>query len=74
MGGDKAPEEIIKGAIAAVKKFPCEIVLVGDEGKIQSFLESEDVKNLPLTIRHAGEIIQCVNTLPKPWRTKKIPR
>ena len=57
MGGDNAPEEIVKGAVAAVKKFPCEIVLVGDEVKIKNVLENENVENLPLTIRHADEII-----------------
>lgn len=59
MGGDNAPEEIIKGAILAVKKYSCEIVLVGDENKIQSFLKNEtDIKNLPVEIKHASEIIE----------------
>ena len=71
MGGDKAPKEIIKGAVAAVKKFPCEIVLVGDEGKIQSVLEGENVKNLPLKIRHAGEIISMREHPADAVRTKK---
>lgn len=59
MGGDKAPEEIVKGAIQAAKKFPCEIVLVGDENKIHEFLKDEpDIKNLPLTVKHASEVIE----------------
>ena len=56
MGGDKAPAEIIKGAILAVEKYPCEIILVGDEEKIRGELNAEE--NLPITIRHAGEVIQ----------------
>jgi len=55
MGGDKAPAEIIKGAILAAKKFSCEIVLVGDEAKISDELKAAE--NLPITIRHAGEVI-----------------
>lgn len=59
MGGDKAPSEIIKGAVQAVQKYPCEVVLVGDEKKICSILDVELCgKNLPITIRHAGEVIQ----------------
>ena len=59
MGGDKAPEEIVKGAVQAAKKFPCEIILVGDENKIREFLKDEsDIKNLPLSIRHAGEVVE----------------
>ena len=58
MGGDKAPAEIIKGAVQAVKKYPCEIVLVGDEGKIRDILDEETSgENFSITIRHASEVI-----------------
>ena len=58
MGGDNAPTEIVKGAVRAAKKFPCEIVLVGDENKIRDVLKTQDnVKNLAITIHHATEII-----------------
>ncbi len=56
MGGDKAPAEIIKGAILAVQKYPCEIILVGDEEKIRGELNAAE--NLPITIRHANEVIE----------------
>ena len=56
MGGDKAPAEIIKGAMLAVEKYPCEIILVGDEEKIRGELNAAE--NLPITVRHAGEVIQ----------------
>ena len=59
MGGDYAPAEIVKGAVQALKKYSCEIVLVGDENKIREILKKEgDIKNLPLTIKHAGEVIE----------------
>lgn len=59
MGGDRAPEEIVKGAIQAVKKYSCEIILVGDENKIQEFLRDDpDIKNFPLTIKNTTEIIE----------------
>lgn len=54
MGGDKAPAEIIRGAVLAVQKYPCEIVLVGDEKIIRGELGEV---NLPITIRHADEVI-----------------
>ncbi len=58
MGGDNAPAEIVRGAVEAVKKFPCEIVLVGDETQISEILSAEpDWQNLPLKIQHASEII-----------------
>ena len=59
MGGDRAPAEIIKGAVHAVQKYSCEIVLVGDSEKIYGILN--DVagdKNFPITVCHADEVIQ----------------
>ncbi len=55
MGGDKAPAEIIKGAVLAAEKYSCEIILVGDEEKIRGEF---DEKNLPITIRHAQEVVE----------------
>ena len=34
MGGDKAPEQFVEGAVTAVKEFGCDITLVGDESVI----------------------------------------
>ncbi len=59
MGGDRAPAEIVKGALEAVKKYSCEIILVGDENKVREVLREEsDWENLPLTIKHTTEIIE----------------
>ena len=59
MGGDNAPAEIVKGAIDAVKKFPCEVVLVGNEVVISEILRDEpNWQDLPLTIKHTTEIIE----------------
>lgn len=59
MGGDNAPVEIVKGAIDAAKKYPCEIVLVGDRNKILEILSDEpDFDKLPLTIKHTDEVVE----------------
>lgn len=43
MGGDFAPEPIIKGSIEAVKKFNnIKIIIFGDENKIKPFLENHE--------------------------------
>jgi glycerol-3-phosphate acyltransferase PlsX len=58
MGGDNAPAEIVKGAIDAVKKYPCEIVLVGDKNKILETLSDDpEFESLPITIKHTDEVI-----------------
>ncbi len=39
MGGDRAPDEIVLGAIRAAEELDVEIILVGDPDPIQSFLD-----------------------------------
>ncbi|MBI5308408.1 MAG: phosphate acyltransferase PlsX [Planctomycetes bacterium] len=58
MGGDKAPHEIVKGAVIAAQRFPeDEMLLVGDEKKIQQELGA--LKEFPrnVTIHHASQIV-----------------
>ncbi len=66
MGGDKAPEEIVKGAIAASEDLSAEIILVGHRDKIAPLLEKAGSS---LEIIHAEEVItndeQPVNAIRK---------
>ncbi len=58
MGGDNAPGEICKGAIEACKKFSdIEIILTGDEFKIQSCLKNFKTSS-QIRVVHTTEIIQ----------------
>jgi glycerol-3-phosphate acyltransferase PlsX len=59
MGGDYAPKQIVMGAIEAVKKYDCEIVLVGDREKIEAEIKANNAQNLDrLTIHHTTEVIE----------------
>ena len=59
MGGDYAPEQVVFGAVRAVRKYACEIVLVGDESLITPILSKEkDWQKLPISIIHASEVIE----------------
>lgn len=72
MGGDRAPIEIIKGAVQAVQKYSCEVVLVGDEEKIRGILDAELCgKNLPIMVCHAGSVIQMGEHPADAVRSKK---
>lgn len=44
MGGDYAPEEIVLGAVEAVKAYDFDVVLVGDEKKIRGVLSKYGAK------------------------------
>ncbi len=53
MGGDNAPEEIIKGALSSIKDLPgVSLILVGQKDRIAPFVRSCDIE-----IVHAAEII-----------------
>ncbi len=56
-GGDNAPLEIVKGAIAAAEVITDEIILVGKEQEIKDILKSENVPEGLLSVRHADEVI-----------------
>lgn len=58
MGGDNAPLEIIKGAMSAVDEYGIEeIVLVGDEGIINSCVKENNIALKNTTIVHTTEVI-----------------
>jgi len=57
MGGDNAPEEIVKGVILALNGHPdLEVVLIGDEEAISAQLEKENYDK-EIEIVHAPEFI-----------------
>ena len=58
MGGDHAPEEIVKGAVAACQESPDILcVFVGDEEKIETILKDEDIAEDRWQIIHTTETI-----------------
>ena len=59
MGGDHAPDEIVKGAVIALEKFPeLSILLVGDEEKVAAALQEHGGDADRLSIRHASQVIE----------------
>ncbi|MFC1675137.1 phosphate acyltransferase PlsX [Candidatus Omnitrophota bacterium] len=57
MGGDYAPEVVVDGAVAAVKEYSVDVVLVGDEPKISSLLKKTGYRGTKVTVHHAAETI-----------------
>ncbi|MFH1457833.1 MAG: phosphate acyltransferase PlsX [Candidatus Omnitrophota bacterium] len=57
MGGDYAPEVVIKGSVEAVNEFGADIVLVGDETRLAPLLKKAKYSENRITIRHAAEVI-----------------
>ncbi len=56
MGGDHAPVETVKGALAALGSFDGTLVLYGDEGKIKAELGPSVPAGIE--IEHCGEVVE----------------
>lgn len=59
-GGDNAPDEVIKGAAQAIEKFggTVEIILCGDEKKLNERIKALGVKTDGITLKNAEGIIR----------------
>lgn len=57
MGGDFAPEEIIKGAVNGAKEYGVGIILVGPKERIQAELAKYDTAGLDIEIEHTDEYL-----------------
>ncbi|HLB05849.1 MAG TPA: phosphate acyltransferase PlsX [Thermodesulfobacteriota bacterium] len=57
MGGDHAPVVEVKGAVLAAKEYGSHVILVGDRDTVEKELSSHNAGNLPISIRHASEVI-----------------
>ena len=72
MGGDHAPDEIVKGAVLAAREYPVEILLVGQEEVVRKNLGAADGA-LPRNIEvvDAREVVEMDDTALAPLRKKK---
>jgi glycerol-3-phosphate acyltransferase PlsX len=76
MGGDNAPQAVVQGTVEAAKLIEHEIVLVGDEQKLQEELaangyQADDPKQGKISVVHASEVILNEDSPVKAVRTKK---
>jgi phosphate acyltransferase len=71
MGGDNAPLAIVRGVAQVTLTTDIECVLVGDEGRIQSVLESVSYNPERLAIVHARETIGMAEDPRDAVRTKR---
>lgn len=72
MGTDYGPKEIVLGAVDAVKKFGCEVVLVGEEKTISELVKQYGyANNEKVTIRNATQVIEMHEHPALAFRQKK---
>lgn len=71
MGGDNAPEEIVKGAVEAAKEIEDEIIIVGKPDAIEKQLKKCKYKGNQISIAPAQEVITMEDSPVKAIRHKK---
>jgi glycerol-3-phosphate acyltransferase PlsX len=70
MGGDNAPDEIVKGAAETVGLIEHDILLVGDEARIRAELEKTEYDTAKISVLHASEVISADESPVKAVRRK----
>jgi glycerol-3-phosphate acyltransferase PlsX len=73
MGGDNAPLEVVKGAIAAVNELKAEILLVGNGEEILRCIQKLGMTNIPkgIEISNTTEVVTMEDDPSKAVREKK---
>ncbi|TRZ48956.1 phosphate acyltransferase PlsX [bacterium] len=71
MGGDHAPRVVVEGAIAAVKEYNVEVVLVGNESEIKGFLKKFGYSSDKISIYHTEEVIEMHESAATSVRRKR---
>ena len=69
MGGDYAPEEIVRGALLARQEYDLNPVLVGNEEKIRAVMN--EISSLKLDVVHASEVVTMEDAPARALRRKK---
>lgn len=70
MGSDNYPEPEVHGAVAAVKQLDLEILLVGQEDKLNPLLNQAGGDGLPIQIIHAPEVLKMTDRPARSARKK----
>ncbi len=58
VGGDYAPEEVVKGAVQAARELEVEIILAGPDTEVRREFDKLDTAGLPIRLVDASEVIK----------------
>lgn len=72
MGAEKGIFTVIEGSLAAIAENPdIEIILVGDEGKIQSEIEKLNLNKVPFSLVSAPQVVTMEDSAIVPLKEKR---
>lgn len=70
MGGDYAPKVTVEGSVLAAREG-VPVILVGDRERVEAELRNHDVEGLPISIKHAPEVVGMDESPVQAIRKKK---
>ncbi len=70
MGGDKAPEVVVQGALEAASKFGIQVILVGHEESLNPLMDTHKADGR-VSIHHCEEVVGMEESPMKALRKKK---
>ena len=71
MGGDRAPFVVVEGAVQAAQEYGQSIILVGDSEIVRAELDKRKAEGLPITVKHAEEVVAMDEPPSQALRRKK---
>ncbi len=71
MGGDKGPSTLVQGAVRAARELGTEVILVGQEDILSRELSRCGAKGLPISIKHASQVVDMAESPSDALRRKK---
>lgn len=71
MGGDHAPDVVIEGSLLAIKEYGVEVILVGDQPKIEALLKKFKYTGNKISIQHTSEVIEMSESAATSIRRKR---
>lgn len=71
MGGDRAPFVVVEGSVEAARVYGLSIILVGDSEIIKAELGKHRAEGLPITVKHAEEVVAMDESPSQAVRKKK---
>jgi phosphate acyltransferase len=71
MGGDVGPTVTVEGTVAAAREYKVEAILVGDKATIERELARHGAGDLPITVRHASQVVAMDESPSQALRRKR---
>src|SRR5512135_2571729 len=71
MGGDFAPEAVVKGSVDAAREFGVGVILVGDKEAVERELSGLETRGLDIQVKHASQVVTMHDSAMAPLRKKK---